>query len=172
MMKKTAKNALFVTILTILTSACSGDNSDLVSYINDIKSKKGTPIEPIPKFAPLPTFHFPEEDNRRSPFKPVQHQKIDQLAPDQKRVRQALEAYPLDALKFVGILKEDNVLWALIKNPDKKIVPVKVGNYMGSNYGRIISIKNNEIKLEEIVKDSGSWAKRITTINYYAGKQE
>ena len=170
MMNKTAKEALFITIISILISACTGDNSDLVKYITDVKSRHGIPIEPIPKFSPLPVFRFPENDTRRSPFKPVEHQKQDLYAPDQKRVRQPLEAYPLDALKFVGILKEDNILWALIKNPEKKIIPVKVGNYMGLNYGRIIAIKNNEIKLEETVKDSGTWAKRVTTLHYDTGK--
>ena len=170
MIKKSAKNVAFMTVLAILTSSCTGDNSDLQSYINEVKSRTGIPIEPIPKFSPLPVFRFPENDNRRSPFKPVEHQKADQYAPDQKRVRQPLEGYPLDALKFVGILQEDNILWALIKNPEKKIVPVKVGNYMGLNYGRIMSIKNNELKLEETVKDTGSWTKRITTLHYDSGK--
>jgi type IV pilus assembly protein PilP len=170
MMKKIAKNTVFIIIISVLISACTGDNSDLMKYINDVKSRPGAPIEPIPKFAPLPVFRFPENDTRRSPFKPAENKKIDQFAPDQKRARQPLEFYPLDALKFVGILKQGNELWGLIKNPEKKIVPVQVGNYMGLNYGRIISIKNDEIKLEETIKDSGTWAKRSTTLHLDTGK--
>lgn len=171
MMKKQFKNKLFIITLSFMISSCSGDNSDLTKYINDVKSRPGAPIEPIPKFAPLPFFKFPENDNRRSPFKPVEQKKrIDQSAPDQKRAKQALEAYPLDSLKFVGILKQDNQLWALIRDPEKKVVPVKVGNYMGQNYGRIISIKNDEIKLEETIKNSGTWEKQITTLRLDTGK--
>ena len=58
-------------------------------------------------------------------------------------------------------MKEGNQLWALIRDPEKKVVPVKVGNYMGLNYGRIISIKSNEIKLEETLRTSGTWEKHI-----------
>lgn len=160
-----------LTLLCTALSACSGDNEDLTKYIHDIKSRPGRPIEPIPKFAPLPTFKFPEHDNRRSPFKPVEQQKrVDLLAPDQKRVKEPLEGYPLDALKFVGILKQGNELWALITDPEKKVVPVKVGNYMGQNYGRIISIKNDEIKLEETTKNTGTWEKHITTLHLDIGK--
>ncbi len=170
MMNKIGKNAVFISLISILCTACTGDNSDLVNYINDIKSRPGAPIEAIPKFAPLPVFIFPENDNRRSPFKPAEVKKTDQYAPDQKRVKQPLEAFPLDGLKFVGVLKQGNQLWALIRDPEKKVVPVKVGTYMGLNYGHIISIKNNEIKLEETLKNSGTWEKHITTINLDIGK--
>lgn len=169
-MRKQLSNILFISSLSALLSACSGDNSDLMNYMNDVKSRPASPIEPIPKFAPLPSFKFPENDSRRSPFKPVDVKKrTDQSAPDQKRVKQPLEAFPLDALKFVGILKQSNSIWALIKAPDK-ITPVKVGDYMGQNYGRIISIKNDEIKLEETIKNSGTWEKHITTLNLVTGK--
>lgn len=170
MMNKLGRTILLISLIAILSASCDGDNSDLVNYINDVKSRPGPPIEPIPKFAPLPVFRFPEEDNRRSPFKPVEAKKTDQFAPDQKRVKQPLEAFPLDGLKFVGILKEGNQLWALIRDPEKKVVPVKVGNYMGLNYGRVISIKSTEIKLEETIKDSGKWEKRITIIHLDTGK--
>lgn len=157
--------------LSLFLSACSGDNSDLVKYINDIKSRPAKSIEPIPRFAPLPKFKFPENDQRRSPFKPVVHRKnVDQYAPDQKRIKQPLEAFPLDALKFVGILEQGSVIWALIKQPDMQISRVRVGDYMGQNYGRIIVIKRDLIKLEETVKDTGTWEKKITTINLDTGK--
>lgn len=164
-------HAVLLGALSLLLSACSGDNSDLVKYINDIKSRPSKPIEPIPKFAPLPVFKFPDNDQRRSPFKPVVLKKnADLYAPDQKRLKQPLEAYPLDALKFVGILERDSVIWALIKQPDQQITRVRVGDYMGQNYGRIIIITQELIKLEETVKDTGSWEKKITTIKLDTGK--
>ena len=96
---------------------------------------------------------------------------MDQSAPDQKRPKQPLEAFPLDALKFVGILKEGNQLWGLILNPEKKIVPIKIGDYMGQNYGQVIAIKNEEIKLQETIKSSsGTWEKHITTLHLDTGK--
>lgn len=162
---------VYVGLLSLLITACSGDNSDLIKYMNDIKSRPAKAIEPMPKFAPLPIFNFPENDTRRSPFKPtVLKKNTDIDAPDQKRLKQPLEAFPLDALKFVGILEQGPVIWALIKQPDTQIARVRVGDYMGQNYGRIIVIKRDLIKLEETVKDTGTWEKKITTINLDTGK--
>lgn len=163
--------SLLISVLALVLCACSNGNSDLTKYIQEVKARPSHVVEPIPQFAPLPTYKFPENDNRRSPFKPVELKKrIDIYAPDQKRMKQALEAYPLDALKFVGTLKQQNDVWALIKLPDKQIVRIKVGDYMGENYGHVILIKDNLIKLEETTKASGEWEKRITTINLDTGK--
>ncbi|MDI1351721.1 MAG: pilus assembly protein PilP [bacterium] len=170
MINKTIINICVMSTLSILMSSCSSDNSDLSRYINDIKSRPALPIEPIPTFAPLSTFKFPENDTRRSPFKPSDIRKrVDPFAPDQKRIRQPLESFPLDALKFVGTLRRGNEIWALIKDPEK-ITPIKIGDYMGQNYGRIISITSDQIKLEETVKDTGAWKKQITTLNLDTSK--
>lgn len=169
--KQNTIKILLISALTLGLGACSGDNSDLESYINDIKSRKSRPIEPIPKFAPLPIFKFPEDDPRRSPFKPVDLKKrTDINAPDKNRQKQPLEAYPLDALKFVGTLKQGNEMWALIKQPNNQITRVKAGDYMGQNYGRIVIIKNDKIIIEETYKDTGTWEKKMTTINLDTGK--
>lgn len=164
-------NIILICSLSLLLESCSGDNTNLYKYIYDIKTRPPRPIEPIPKFAPLPKFKFPEYDNRRSPFKPVEFQKTsDRFAPDQNRVKEPLEAFPLDALKFVGTLKEANAVWALIKQPDKQITRIKIGNYMGQNFGHVIAIKDDFIKLEETLKVAGKWEKQITTLNLVTGK--
>ncbi len=159
-----------ISSLLLLLTACSGDNSDLVKYINDIKARPALKIEPIPQFAPLPIFKFPENDNRRNPFKPIdQKKRTDVFAPDQKRIKQPLESFPLDSLKFVGTLKEGSQVWALIKLPNDQISRIRIGDYMGQNYGRVIVIKDDLIKLEETIKNSGTWEKHITTVNIHTG---
>lgn len=160
-------------ILASMLTACSGDNADLMKYIHDTKSRPGKTIEPIPQFSPLPVFKFPEGVDRRNPFKPVDiKKKNDADAPDKKRPKQPLEAFPLDALKFVGILKQENEIWALIQQPDGQVSRVKVGNYMGQNFGRIILIQNDFIKLQETIRNTGKWEKQVTTIKLDTGKQE
>lgn len=158
--------------LILFLTACGGENTDLKNYIIDVKHRSSKPIEPIPQFSPLPKFTFPDVDlQERNPFKPLEFKKAtDDLAPDQKRKKQLLESFPLDALKFVGILKQGSVTWALIKQPNGTISRIGIGNYMGLNYGRVLSIKIDAIKLEETMKQSGKWAKHITTINLNSGK--
>ena len=170
MMNQTRR--ILISLFSLLLTACSDDNNDLRQYIQQVKQRKTRTIEPIPSFTPLPGFKFPNDENTRNPFKATNQQKrIDLFAPDQHRIKQALEVYPLDALKFVGTLTQDNQIWGLIKQPDSQITRVSIGDYMGQNYGQIRSIKNNSIKLEETIKgSSGAWEKHITTLDLYTGK--
>lgn len=164
---------LLVILLCVLLTACANDNTDLQNYMIKMKHRPAKPIEPLPKFMPLPKFKFPEGEARRNPFQPIERKKLaDQLAPDQDRKKQPLEFFPLDALKFVGTLKQGGVLWALIKQPSGTISRVSVGNYMGEDYGRIIQINNSSIKLEETVKEAGKWAKRNTSIKIATANKE
>ncbi len=166
------KQRILISLFSLLLTACSGDNNDLRQYIQHVKQRKTRAIEPIPAFTPLPGFKFPDDENMRNPFKATNQQKrIALFAPDQRRMKQTLEVYPLDALKFVGTLTQDNQTWGLIKQPDSQITRVSIGDYMGQNYGQIRSIKNNSIKLEETIKSSsGTWEKHITTLDLYTGK--
>ncbi|AWN73753.1 pilus assembly protein PilP [Legionella anisa] len=158
--------------LSLLLVACSGNNDDLVRYIKEVKHRKTREIEPIPSFAPLPTFKFPDSGNRRNPFKPIAQKKeeVDVNAPDKNRPKEPLETYPLDALKFVGTLTQGNEIWALIKLPSSDITHVGIGNYMGQNYGRVVSITNNAIQLIETTQTSGKWEKHKITLELYTGK--
>ncbi|HHF7365046.1 TPA: pilus assembly protein PilP [Legionella bozemanae] len=158
--------------LSLLLIACSGNNDDLVRYINEAKHRKTREIEPTPSFAPLPTFKFPDNGNRRNPFKPITQKKeeVDINAPDKNRPKEPLEAYPLDALKFVGTLRQGNEIWALIKLPSSDITHVGIGNYMGQNYGRVVSIKNDAIQLIETTQKAGEWEKHKMTLELYTGK--
>ncbi|MDX1836656.1 pilus assembly protein PilP [Legionella taurinensis] len=163
-------NAVLLSLAAVLAGCTSSADSELTRYINEIKSRPGRPIEPIPQVAPLPKFTYPEVDSRRSPFKPkeIKMTNEDKLAPNTNRPKQPLEQYPLDSLKFVGVLKENETVWGLISKPDGEIVRVKPGDYMGQNFGKVISISNELLKLEETTQIAGKWKKQITTINLNA----
>lgn len=165
------QKSIFISLCSLLLAACSGDNQDLREYIQQVKQRKTRAIEPLPVFASLPGFKFSADKNTRNPFKASNQQKrIALLVPDQHRVKQALEVYPLATLKFVGTLTQDGRTWGLIKQPDSQITHVGIGDYMGQNYGRIRSITNHSIKLEETINgSSGAWEKHLTTLNLYTG---
>ena len=153
-------------LLSLVLVACSSsEDTELSSYINNIKLRPAKPIEQIPEFKPLPTFIYPEEDNRRSPFKPRVVTQAETFSPNEKRPKQPLEAFPLDALKFVGTLRQGSVIWGLIKQPDGLVSRVKAGDYMGQNYGQITSIQAKIIKIEEAVRLEGKWEKRVMSID-------
>lgn len=153
--------------LSLLLCACSSSEDELTRYIHRVKSRPPKPIEPIPEFKPLAKFEFPVDDKRRSPFKPVTEEGQDLFSPNTKRPKQPLEAFPLDALQFVGLLKQGHLVWALISQPSGLVTRVKVGDYLGKNYGQVTEIKENTMVIEETVQVAGRWEKRKITIDMH-----
>jgi type IV pilus assembly protein PilP len=50
---------------------------------------------------------------------------------------------------------------------------VKVGNYMGQNFGVVVGIEDAEIKLKELVQDgAGDWTERSSTIQLAEADQK
>jgi type IV pilus assembly protein PilP len=65
----------------------------------------------------------------------------------------------------VGTVVMKSGLWGLIKASDGTIHRVRVGNYIGKNYGKIIRISNDKIELTEIVPDKpGSWREQSASL--------
>jgi type IV pilus assembly protein PilP len=75
-----------------------------------------------------------------------------------------LEAFPLDSMKMVGTVSRQGQPNGLLK-VDNLLHSVKVGDYLGQNFGRILKITESGIELREIVQDaSGEWVERISTL--------
>src|SRR3546814_8046003 len=55
----------------------------------------------------------------------------------------ALESYPLDSMDMVGTLSKAGLTYAVLR-ADKSIYRVKVGNYIGQNFGMITKITDTE----------------------------
>jgi type IV pilus assembly protein PilP len=141
-------------------SACGGSQNDLRAYIDEIKARPGGRIEPLPQIQPAPSFTY-VAGNRRSPFMPdTPQQRVSNnpdavQGPDPNRPREFLEQFPLDTLAMVGTLASPsrNSNFGLVQTADGLIHRVTVGNHMGQNYGRIMSITDSEIQLVEIISD-------------------
>ncbi|MDE0853018.1 MAG: pilus assembly protein PilP [Nevskia sp.] len=138
-----------------LLSACSSDMDELQQYIAQVKARKSTKIDPIPQIKQYEAFAYVAGD-RREPFTPSLPESARNgqgVHPDTSRNREPLEEFPLDALKMVGLIDYNKTAYAMIKAPDGVIHRVTVGNYMGQNFGKITSITEREVLLDEIVPD-------------------
>lgn len=155
-----------VVVMALLTG-CSDDFSDLNRYILEVKARPKEPIKPLPEIKVIEPFLFKPE-GLRDPFRPLeqpeQAEGVDVstgsgIKPDTTRRKEELEAFPLDGLRMVGTIDMKSSLWGLVKASDGTIYRVKVGNYMGKNYGKIIRIVSDKIELMEIVPDNkpGTW---------------
>jgi type IV pilus assembly protein PilP len=86
------------------------------------------------------------------------------LSAELNRRKEPLEAYPLDAMGMVGSVTKEGRPFALLR-VDSLLYQVKVGDYLGQNYGRITRIAETEIALREIVQDAaGEWIERPATL--------
>lgn len=93
------------------------------------------------------------------------------IRPDLDRRREALESIPLDALKMVGTLALGGVKYALLQ-ADKGVYQVKMGNYVGQNFGLVTKVNDDSIELKEIYLDSGGdWAERVQTLELQEAKK-
>jgi type IV pilus assembly protein PilP len=151
----------------ITVAACSGEeHSDLRQFVKDSDKLPHGSIPALPQVKPYEPFSYQAFD-LIDPFKP---RKIEPpknagggggLQPDLNRRREPLEVYPLENLRMVGTLEQKKTMFAIVKAPDNTIVRVTVGNYVGQNFGRIVSISEAGVKLKEIVQDiGGNWEEK------------
>jgi len=160
---------LAIVSMVLLLAACGGDeHQDLKLELKNLTKDLRGHVPPLPvvkPYEPVPYKAFDLPD----PFGPAKielatggaaKQKSGANAPDANRPKEPLEAYPLESLKMVGALSQKGVNYALVR-ADSSVYRVKVGNYLGQNFGIITEITDNQINLKELVQDaSGDWTER------------
>ena len=86
------------------------------------------------------------------------------VEPELARRKEPLEAVPLDTMTLLGNITQAGRLVALIK-VDSLLYQIKLGAYLGQNYGKVIKITETEVTLREIVQDAaGTWVERMQTL--------
>jgi type IV pilus assembly protein PilP len=169
-MKQAALTTLVV--LTASLSACSNDHDELRQWMEQQRREikpNVTPLQPPKKFDPQP-YNVAESVDPFSQqkltvaLKQEARQPNSLLAAELNRRKEPLEAYPLDSMSMVGSVNKLGQPFALLK-VDALLYQVKVGDYLGQNYGRITRIGETEIALREIVQDAaGEWIERPATL--------
>ncbi len=158
-------------ILGISLSACSTGTDDLDNWIEEVKSRPPEAIADLPEITPYQAFSYDATD-KRDPFdNSILRPTLDtqtvssSIRPDTHRKQGLLETFPLDTLSMMGTIARKSNTWALIQTPDKKILRVKEGDYLGQNFGRITEVKENRVMLTEIITDGmGAWTQRKASI--------
>ena len=154
--------------VSLLVAGCGGEShQDLRAWMNEQgKGAKGK-LDPLPQVKPYEPFAYNAFD-LPDPFKPRKIEPIKgagNLAPDLNRRKEPLEAFPLESLQMVGTLQRGRQTFALIRTTDRDVYQVKIGNYLGQNFGVITGITDSEIRLKELVQDgSGDWTERSSTL--------
>ena len=81
-----------------------------------------------------------------------------------------LEKYPVESLQMIGYLNVNRQPIAAIQ-VDGKVKQVKVGDYVGLDFGMVTKITEHEVVLRELIQDSaGDWSERTSSL-YLQGKE-
>ena len=168
-----AARLLCMSVALIGLSGCDNGNQfgDLQTYMDEVRARPTGVIEPLPKFRPYEAFTY-SAASLRSPFQPpvkidlVRRQKgSQQVKPDETRVKQFLEGFNIEQFEMVGTMANDSGTFALMHGGGG-VYRMKVGDYLGRNHGRIVSISDSQVDVVEIVPDGeGTWLERPRSIS-------
>lgn len=160
-------------LVGLAVAGCGRRHDDLYAWMDEVRATEKVTIEPLPVLKPYEPFVY-ARDGLKDPFLDTLKEQPSEAAaasagegprPDLNRRKEALEAYPLDALRMVGTLSRGGAMWALIQAPDQTISRVGVGNYMGQNYGRVTQVTPTAVQLVELVPNgTGGWMERQATV--------
>ena len=173
---KMATRLFAVVVLGLLLAACSSSGEDeLQQWITEQRNQTKPKITPISE----PKLFTPQAYTQEGATEPFSNQKLTQalkrdstqatanaalIAPELARRKEPLEAFPLDAMSMVGSLIKEGQPVALVK-VDNLLYQVRLGNYLGQNYGKIVKVGETEVALREIVQDAaGEWIERTAKL--------
>ncbi|HEX6706298.1 MAG TPA: pilus assembly protein PilP [Albitalea sp.] len=168
MSRALASRATVATLLLAGLAACGGEQEELQQWMEQQKREVKPSVQPL---SPPKKFD-PQSYSALSNVDPFSTQKLtvalkqearqpnSMLAAEINRRKEPLEAYPLDSMSMVGSVVKQGRQYALLR-VDNLLYQVKVGDYLGQNYGKITKITETDISLREIVQDAaGEWIER------------
>lgn len=160
-------------LLAGLAGCSDPDIAGLDRQLVEIRANPGrlelSALPDTPKYVAIP---YAQAD-RRSPFMarlPEPEAGLvggsEELAPDMARPKEPLELYPLERLALVGTLSVGGQPSALVRAPDGEVHRLRNGNYMGTDFGRIVSITEASVQLVEVVPNGrGGWIERVRSLS-------
>ena len=157
---------LLVSCLAI--GGCADDQENIQAWMSEQAAGMRGSVKPLPEIQPFQVVPYDAaalvEPFRGSRIEPERKGGGGGLRPDPDRRREPLEAYPLETLRMVGVLSQNNVAQALIQ-VDKSLYRVKAGNYLGQDYGVITEVSESSVQLRELVEDlNGDWVERTSSL--------
>lgn len=173
---------VFITgALTVGLTACgTSDQDELQAWMTEQRNQTKPRVDRLPE----PTKFTPQAYTQDGTIEPFSNQKLAQalkrdsnqatanaalIAPELARRKEPLEASPLDSVAMVGSMVKVGQPVALVR-VDNLLYQVRVGNYLGQNYGRITKVTETGLSLREIVQDAaGEWIERTSTLQLQEG---
>ncbi len=162
---------LLVPASLIALAGCTSSNEvEIQQWMAEVRQSMKPTTQPVPEPKEFAPFAY-EAKASVDPFDPqkvvmaVARQQqarvsASTIKPDLDRRRETLEGFPLDQVRMVGMMRQTGTNVALLETNGTTHL-VRVGNYVGQNFGLITRISETELQLKEIVQDAaGEWVER------------
>jgi len=160
-------------VLLLLTlQGCVDDQDELQQWMEQQKREVKPSVEPLS----APKKFIPQSYAALNGVEPFSTQKLtvalkqearqpnSLLAAEINRRKEPLEAYPIDSMSMVGSVVRGGHPYALLR-VDNLLYQVKQGDYLGQNYGKILTISETGVSFREIVQDAaGEWIERMSAL--------
>lgn len=151
----------------VLIGCASSDEDELRRWMEGVAQDTRGKIPPLPAVEAYEPVAY-DVGNLIDPFRPSKmgatEKKSGGFRPDLERPKEPLEAFPLESLKYVGVLTRNKTSHAIVQ-VDSSLYQVKIGNYMGQNFGVVIAVTDSEVTLRELIQDSaGDWVERTSNL--------
>lgn len=164
--------SILAAVVAVLLVGCTADTDELQGWMDQQRREVKpsiTPLIPPKKFDPAPYSSAqavePFSAQKLSvALKQEARQPNSLLAAELNRRKEPLEFFTLDGMAMVGSVTKQGRPFALLR-VDNLLYQVKIGDYLGQNYGKITKITETEIALREIVQDAaGEWIERPSSL--------
>jgi type IV pilus assembly protein PilP len=178
MMPPFARLVLFAAALAL--AGCGGEEhrelkQELAEATKDFRGQ----VPPLPQVKPYEPVPYTAE-TITDPFRPERIEIAkggggqatqSKIAEHEKRIKEPLEAFPLESIQMLGTITQEKETFALVK-AGPNLYRVRKGMYMGQNFGVITAIDEAAITLKELVQDSGGeWIERSSSLQLVEAKR-
>ena len=164
----------------LLIAGCGGEeHSDLKQELAQATKDFRGRVDPLPQVKPYEPVPYTAE-GQIDPFRPERIEvaqagrssaSASKIAEHKKRLKEPLEAFPLESIQMLGTITQEKEVFALVK-AGPNLYRVRKGNYMGQNFGVITAIDEAQISLKELVQDSGGeWVERSSSLQLVEAKR-
>ena len=153
-------------------AGCGAEQEELAQWIEQQRREVRPNVEPL---SPPKKFD-PQPYSAIGGVEPFSNQKLtvairaetrqpnSMLTAEMSRRKEPLEMHPLDSMLMVGSVVKQGRQYALLR-VDSLLYQVKVGDYLGQNFGKVMKITETDVALREIVQDAaGEWTERMGSL--------
>jgi len=171
-------NTVMLALAGLLLAGCGdSDVREVRTWMEETKAQTRPAVKPLPAPKEFVPYAY-DQQGAPDPFG------ADKLAgpgtvaaqpnaaqPDLNRPREALENYPLDTMRMVGMMQKGGVSFALVQI-ERSVYRVRAGQRLGQNFGQVTRVTPASVEIREMVQDAGGdWVERISKLELQESKE-